>query len=166
MLKLGKTINILFITLLVILESCQNNSLKEPSYNFKDFDCLLGNWINDDDTSAILFENWTNNIEGNYYGVSFILAKKDTIFFESIKLTNTDSGVFYSVSVRNQNDAETIHFKLVTTERNMFKFENKKHEFPQSISYQYKEPDTLNAWIEGTINGKPRKESFLMWRKR
>ena len=166
MVKLDKRINLLFIAIVsIFFASCESISNKNAEHNFNDFDCLIGNWTNDKDTSALFFENWTKNGNGNYSGISYILANNDTVFFESINITNSDSGAYYSVAVHNQNQAETIHFKLVETENHQFKFENNKHDFPQSINYQYKAPDTLNTWIEGTIKGKPRKESFLMWRK-
>ena len=165
MLKLGRKINVCFVAIVITIASCQNTSKQKPIANSNAFDCLIGNWVNDKDTSTLFFENWSKNEQGNYNGISFIIAHNDTVFFESIQLTEADSGTFYSVSVRNQNHAEAVHFKLTNTENHTFKFENKHHDFPQSINYQYIAPDTLKAWIEGTVNGKARKEVFLMWRK-
>jgi hypothetical protein len=79
-------------------------------------------------------------------------------------LRNLDSGTYYSVNVRNQNLNDIVDFKLVSSTNRTFVFENKKHDFPQSITYQYKAPDTLIAWIEGFVKGEQKKETFLMWR--
>ncbi len=124
----------------------------------------MGNWKNDKDTSALFFEQWIKNQERNYSGVSYVLSMKDTVFFESIQLNNSDSGIYYSVAVQNQNLREVVNFKLISNANSTYIFENKKHDFPQSITYQYKAPDTLNAWITGVVNGKIKKEMFLMWR--
>ena len=165
MLPLGKKINASFIIVFVAFLSCNQSNIKSTSdSNTSDFKWIVGKWTNNTDSNAIFFENWSVNSFGNYNGVSYILSKKDTVFYESIQLNNSDSGIFYSVAVNNQNKAQAVHFKLVSTKNQTYIFENKKHDFPQSITYQYKAPDTLNAWIEGTVKGNLKKESFLMWR--
>jgi uncharacterized protein YutD len=165
MLKLAKKIKLIFqIAFLFVVNACNSNSTNKNSASIPNFDWLVGNWINNQDTAALFFENWTKDSQENYLGKSFIISHNDTVFFESIQLHISDTGTYYSVSVNNQNNAETVHFKMVSNVNHTFKFENKKHDFPQSINYQFKAPDTLNAWISGIINGKVRKESFLMWR--
>lgn len=159
-------ISLLLAIIPLILQGCQNNQTKKSAHdnsNF-DFDWLCGEWINNHDTSAIFYENWHKIDAQNYKGISFILAKNDTVFFESIDLIKKDTGAYYTVSVRNQNENEKVHFKMVSSAKQHYVFENKNHDFPQTINYQYQSPDTLNAWIAGTVKGKLRKESFLMWR--
>jgi hypothetical protein len=39
-------------------------------------------------------------------------------------------------------------------------FENREHDFPQRVGYERTAPDTLSAWIDGTINGKARRVEF------
>jgi hypothetical protein len=159
-----KEIKLFIIACIVFLTACQSSNNSKPNNILPDFDWLVGKWINNQDSTALFFENWTKNDEWNFIGKSFILANRDTVFFESIKLSFSDSGTYYSVAVRNQNYSDTVHFKLVSSENKIFIFENKKHDFPQSITYQYKAPDTLIAWIEGFIKGELKKETFLMWR--
>jgi hypothetical protein len=159
-----KKIKLFIIACSVFLTSCQNANNSKPKNILPDFEWLVGKWINNQDSTALFFENWTKNDAGDFNGKSYILAHHDTVFFESIKLHSLDSGTYYSVSVRNQNLSDVVHFKLVSSANQTFVFENKKHDFPQSITYQYKAPDTLNAWIEGLIKGELKKETFLMWR--
>ena len=40
-------------------------------------------------------------------------------------------------------------------------FENLHHDFPQRIGYRRSSPDSLYAWIEGTMDGEPRRLEFL-----
>ncbi len=164
MVQLGKKIKLFIIACLLSLTACQNSNNSKPKNILSDFEWLVGKWINNQDTAALFFENWTKNDGGDYNGISYILANHDTVFFESITLRNLDSGTYYSVAVRNQNQSDIVHFKLVSSANQTFIFENKKHDFPQRITYQYKAPDTLNAWIEGFVKGELKKESFLMWR--
>ncbi len=39
-------------------------------------------------------------------------------------------------------------------------FENPEHDFPQRVGYEQRGADSLGAWIEGTMNGKPRRVDF------
>ena len=39
-------------------------------------------------------------------------------------------------------------------------FENPEHDFPQTIGYQKRGPDSMLAWIEGTNAGKSRRVEF------
>jgi hypothetical protein len=164
MLLLARKTKLLVICFLGIIIACNNRNDHKKNDTIPNFDWLVGNWVNNQDTSAFFYENWIKNSPENYAGTSFILSKKDTVFFETIQLHISDSGTYYSVSVNNQNNAETVHFKLVSHANGTFTFENNKHDFPQSIHYQFKAPDTLNAWIAGVVNGKLKKETFLMWR--
>lgn len=164
MLKQVKKISALL--LICSFASCINTDHKPAKNNTANYDWLVGPWKNDTDTSSLFFENWTKDLNGNYAGVSYILAHNDTVFFESVQLMNTDSGTFYSVTVNDQNNKEAIHFKLISNVKHTLIFENKYHDFPQKIIYQYQAPDTLNAWIEGMVDKKHRKEMFKMWRVR
>lgn len=129
-----------------------------------DFSWLKGNWINTSDSNATFYENWTASGTNTYQGNSFIIAHGDTVFNETIELSIADTACYYIVSVKNQNKGEKVSFKMISNEDNNVVFENKLHDFPQRIVYQYKAPDTLNAWIEGTVNHKAKKETFTMWR--
>ncbi len=160
----AKKIKILLFASLFLFAACHNIGNNSVKSNVLDFKWIVGEWINNEDTSALFFENWTKNNAGDLSGKSYVLANRDTVFFESIMLRNLDSGTYYSVNVRNQNLNDIVDFKLVSSANQTFTFENKKHDFPQSITYQYKAPDTLIAWIEGFIKGEQKKETFLMWR--
>jgi hypothetical protein len=44
-------------------------------------------------------------------------------------------------------------------------FENPQHDFPQKVGYR-REGETLSAWIEGALNGMPRRVDFSYRRAR
>jgi hypothetical protein len=162
--KQVKIINLFYLVLGFCFLSCKSNVNNAKDIEAVDFAWLCGNWINNSDSNALFFENWKAVSSNDYSGVSFIIAKQDTVFYESIQLLNSDSGVFYAVTVRNQNGAETVRFKMLSSNNKTYVFENRKHDFPQTITYHYMAPDTINAWIEGSVKGEFKKESFLMYR--
>ena len=165
MVKQARKTSFILVTFVIIFTACSNNksNIKTSSENF---DWLAGKWINDKDTSALFFENWSKSTLGNFIGTSYVLSNNDTVFYEAINLLISDTGTFYCVSVKNQNEGAAVNFKLTSNDNQRFTFENKKHDFPQTINYHYNAPDTIIATIEGVVKGKMRKESFLMWRKR
>lgn len=162
--KPEKIIKPLVCFLILGITSCSNKKDNAHASKKDDFDWLCGNWMNDKDSTAVFLESWTKVSEGNYNGESRVIAGNDTVFFESVQLQNTDTGIFYSVTILNQNDGIAVPFKLVSDTNQTLVFENKKHDFPQRIRYKFKAPDTLNASIEGLVNGVLKQEQFLMWR--
>lgn len=48
--------------------------------------------------------------------------------------------------------------------RNRVVFQNLLHDFPQSITYESNQADSLHAWIEGVEQGKYRREDFRLVR--
>jgi Domain of unknown function (DUF6265) len=51
-------------------------------------------------------------------------------------------------------------FPAIRTTPTEVAFENPAHDFPQRIVYRFEAPATLRAHIEGTIDGKTRREDF------
>jgi hypothetical protein len=159
-------INLFFIAITLFTSCAQQGQENKNKKIINNFEWLAGEWINNQDSNAIFHENWSKISAQKLTANSYILKLQDTVFFETIELETNDSATLYKVSVMNQNGAEAVSFKLVSNENDAYIFENKQHDFPQRIIYQYKAPDTLNAWIEGIVKGEIRKETFLMWRKR
>ena len=164
MVKPEKIIKPFLFILILNIVACSSNKNNADASKKDDFDWLCGNWINDKDSTAVFLERWTKSSPGNYNGESCVIDGNDTVFFESIQLQNTDTGIFYSVTILNQNEGIAVPFKLISSSGQTFVFENKKHDFPQRIKYEFKAPDTLNASIEGLVNGVVKQEHFLMWR--
>lgn len=149
---------------MLVFLSC-TSPIKKHKVTDYDFNWLCTNWVNHSDTSALFFENWTKINHNKYKGVSYVIASNDTVFFESIQLLNSDSGTFYQVAVKNQNEGKAVSFKLISAQNQTFIFENNNHDFPKKIGYQLISNDTLKAWIEGSVGGKHKEQTFLMWRK-
>jgi hypothetical protein len=145
----------IFVTLLFALGlfSCQ------PAAS--EMDWLVGSWQHT--TAAMDFhENWSKIDTQHYRGESYILVKKDTVFYEQIDLVQTKMGWDYSVAVRNQNKEQAVTFSSIEMTNDTFVFENKKHDYPNRIVYKKIREDSLVATIFGTQKGKPVSEDFQM----
>jgi serine/threonine protein kinase len=70
---------------------------------------------------------------------------------DEIEIKIIDNETFYCPAVVDQNDGESVLFKLTSTDPTKLVFENAQHDFPKKICY-YQEGNNINASIEG--NGK------------
>ena len=51
-------------------------------------------------------------------------------------------------------------FLSIDTPDGSIVFENREHDFPQRVGYRRDGTDSLQAWIEGQVNGKARRVDF------
>jgi hypothetical protein len=158
---------------LFLLISCNSNQLNEknksiPTTDFSKIikmEWVLGTWENTN-SEGVLYEIWTKSNDSVYAGKSFMIANKDTVFSESISLELKQNELYYIPTVSNQNNAQPVEFKFISSDNSTVIFENKKHDFPQRIIYKNPTLDSLYARVEGEENGKFRKEEFFMKRHR
>jgi hypothetical protein len=131
----------------------------------KQFSFLLGSWEMKTKTGKTT-EHWKSGIN-KYAGSSYKHnVKGDSTLTETISLKKINGIWHFCVTGHEQSNLGTTNFKLVSTTKNTFVFENAKHDFPQRIVYQNSGGDKLIAWIEGKINGKAMKIHFAYQRKK
>lgn len=149
----------LAISGLLFLTACST----KPKTNLNPAEWLIGTW---QCTSAegISYETWAKASEQEYVGKSYMLAEKDTVVFENIRLVQEQDGLFYIPAVTDQNKGLPIRFAGTTFSANVFVFENPEHDFPQRISYTKIGADSLVAEISGKKDGQELKQSFPMKR--
>jgi hypothetical protein len=152
--------------LLVLAASCLS-AVTDPDPNrncsVKELAWLTGTWKNSSPEGE-LYETWTTSSDTLMLGKSYMIANKDTVFSETLKIACRKGELFYLPVVKGQNDGKEIAFKLARSSSREFIFENIAHDFPQRIIYIHTKPDSLCARIEGMQNGKPHQEEFLMSR--
>lgn len=122
-------------------------------------DWLIGSWHNAT-TNMDAQELWKKVDATVYEAESFIIARKDTVFYEHVDLVKTSKGWDYRVSVRNQNKEKPVTFSSTYIGIDSLVFENSKHDFPNRIVYKKVNKDSLVATIFGTQNGKTVSELF------
>lgn len=160
------------IFLPIILYSCKNNSETEKSETqvFKKFEkidklqWLLGTWINEND-KEFSQETWSRENDSTFTAFSFTQVENETVFAETLALEQKTGNLLLTVATVGQNDDQSVSFRMVSSENGQFTFENKNHDFPQRIIYTNPVKDSLHAWIEGNVDGKPKKTDFYFSRK-
>lgn len=122
---------------------------------------LIGEWENENPDGAMR-EIWEHSSDSVYSAKSFVLKGNDTVFSETVRLAERGNGIFYIVSVPGQNGDKPVAFQLVASTGDSLVFENKKHDFPQTITYRNFHGDSLLARISGPKNGKTVAQEFPM----
>lgn len=126
---------------------------------------LIGKWGNTTPEGA-LSEFWEKKNDSTYHGESyFVVGGKDTVFSESIELTEANGKLAYIVTMPGQNNEKPVRFDLTSGDENSMVFENPAHDFPNKITYKKVSNDSLVAEIHGTQNGKRASETFAMKRQ-
>jgi len=151
----------LFISIvcLISLYACKTKETND----IKKAEWLLGTWENKTQ-QGITYETWCKINDKEFSGESCIVKEKDTIVFENIQLVQEKDGLYYTPTVKNQNDGLPVRFANRSISETKLIFENSKHNFPQIISYIKISADSLVAEISGIINGQESKQTFPMKR--
>lgn len=126
---------------------------------------FLGRWKNNS-PEGNLSESWKKINDSTFFGESYFVIKKDTVFVETIQLEERNSKLSYIVTVPNQNDEKPVSFELTRSNTAQMVFENPNHDFPDKIIYNQVGNDSLLAEISGMKDGKIKKEVFRMKKKK
>ncbi len=115
-----------------------------------------GKWKMDND-KVELFEKWGVVNETELVGTGFSISGGEKIVSEIIYLKKfTDRWAYVAVP---KNQLITL-FPLVEHTNKTFVFENKEHDFPQRIIYEFHKGGKLTAAIEGNVNGEFKRTEF------
>ncbi|WP_084374398.1 DUF6265 family protein [Reichenbachiella faecimaris] len=139
------------------------NCTAQPTGEITQAKWLIGTWENKTSRGSI-YEDWREQSNSEWVGMSFILQEKDTVVFETIRLIQEEKGLFYIPIVKDQNNSLPVRFGLKSISESQVLFENLQHDFPQFISYTQIHADSLVAEISGFKNGKEQKQIFPMSR--
>ncbi|HEY0731563.1 MAG TPA: DUF6265 family protein [Chitinophagaceae bacterium] len=135
---------ILLLFLLFIIKPCLGQ------FSHSDFEKLYGlkgKWKMEQ-KEGYLVEEWLEVSNHMLVSKSYMVRDKDTVLKETVRLDFKDGDIYYSPIVINQNDGKEVRFKLINTDNEKFVFENKEHDFPQQIIYQFSK-NKLNVVING-----------------
>jgi len=135
-----------WILTILILVSCETN--KPAHHHF--FEKMIGEW-NLLDKPVI--EKW-RYVNGQFLASVFVISGTDKKITEEIRILENDEGVFYEANVNDQNQGNSVLFKLIELADNKIIFENKEHDFPQKITYEFITENELIATVEGQIDDK------------
>ncbi len=148
----------IFLALLTMFTNANAQSINSLSW-------LSGVWVQQSPKFTI-YETW--ELSSDYQsllGKGITLVNNDIVSEEEISITIVKGKLTYNVTVKNQNNGETIPFAATEQTQNHIVFENLNHDFPQKISYNKVSDQQLEVVISAIKNNKEEKIQFLFNRK-
>ncbi len=125
--------------------------------DLKPLEWLIGQWEGVQG-AGVYHESWEKISDTKFNGRAYMIMKGEIKNVEILKL-HEDGNEIYYIADASHNPAP-VSFKLTDHDETSFTFENPKHDFPQKITYEKKENNSLLATIEGIKNGKLRNAEF------
>lgn len=107
--------------------------------------------------ARVIEENWTAPRGGAMIGVSSTVRGDSLVEYELLVLRQTGIGLAYEAHPSSQ--AVTTFTARESTDSTVV-FANPAHDYPQEVGYQRVGADSLLAWIDGPLKGKPRRVEF------
>jgi len=116
---------------------------------------LQGCWMQQA-AERVVEEQWMAPRAGTMLGMSRTVRGDRLVAHESVLLRERGGRFEYAVSPSGQ--APTV-FTSISVGANRVVFENPTHDFPQRVAY-VRDGSELRAWIEGVLNGQPRRVDY------
>ncbi|MEM8510353.1 MAG: DUF6265 family protein [Bacteroidota bacterium] len=148
---------------LFLLYVCCNSPIVAQQVAIENAEWLEGIWVNETSRGSI-YESWSKVDGQQLVGKSYMIKDKDTVILETIRLVQHGDQVFYEPTIKTQNKGRAVRFNCTTLSPEKMTFENKKHDFPQYITYTKINTDSIVAEISGEVNNQMKKRSFPMRR--
>jgi hypothetical protein len=108
-------------------------------------------------------EQWMAPRGRSMLGMSRTVRDGTLLEYESVMIREDGGSLVYDARPSGQPPAS---FRAKDVSSNAVVFENLQHDFPQRVGYRRDGADQITGWIEGTLNGKPRRTAFPYRRAR
>ena len=141
---------ILILVTILVFASCGKS--KEVS-KIVGTDWLLGKWENKSDDGNLL-ETWKKANDSLFIGESYFIKGKDTLHSEKIKLEQKGENLFYTATIKGQDNDKPTIFKHNTEIVKQLVFENPTNDYPKKIIYSQISKDLIIIQISGIQQGK------------
>lgn len=130
------------------------------------YTALLGDWVDStSDPRFRVYEHWRAIDDSTMSGNGYVLAGKDTVFVEDLKLARTQGQVTYSARIDTRNNSDWVPFAALPGGPDSLLFENPGHDFPQCILYVRDAMGRLTVRVNGVEKGHEREETFVYTRR-
>lgn len=119
---------------------------------------LAGDWRMER-AGRVVDEHWMAPAGGVMLGMSRTVAKGKVVEHEFVQIREGPGGELFFVALPSRQKEAT--FKALSQTDTETVFENKEHDFPQTIGYRLNPDGTVLAWIEGPrADGTTRRVEF------
>ncbi len=146
---------LILVWLLPLAMACSSGNKGEVTAQtnaFKPYEWLLGSWqMAQPQRGRVLYETWQRQAHDVFTATAFAVNQQgDTTSVERLMLRRFVDGIYLTAEVAHNN--KPIEFKLTSTNNQHLVFENPRHDFPKTITYQRVGPNKILATAIGDNN--------------
>jgi hypothetical protein len=155
--KITSLITISLLILALAPEGDAQIAKKAAPQSLNQFTWIVGTWEAVGSTRTLV-ERWTRDSAGVFHGISVLVMGKDSTVREKTRIEKDSTGIYFVADVA-ENKGE-VRFKLTKSDSTGVYFENPKHDYPQTISYNPVGTDSLAAWVGGPTKGATQRQGY------
>lgn len=127
--------------------------------DFKKLKHVVGSWESTTKT-GFMQEKWVKKNDSTFTGQNYSINRGVSQLQEQLQLVFRNKEIHYLAAVRHQNKGLPVTFKLVSIKDDIYTFENKEHDFPQQIIYNFKNGKHIDVTISGPTENGPKTIEF------
>jgi len=151
---------------IILLSSCGSendatDATENEVANIESVRFLEGTWV-DRKTFGFkqppnyIVEKW-NSYPDSLSGAGYSVTGTDTVLMEYISIQMINDKLTYIARPKGQS---MVSFTLIENGNGKFVFENKANDYPQKLTYQKMQNDSLSITLDGVANGIERSITF------
>lgn len=130
------------------------SSAEEKKLKLEDVAWLSGCWKTKEGSPGDTFEIWTKVIGNMMLGIGAEAKNGKVTSHEYMRIEALDNGDL--VFSAKPSDKDEKSFTLSSTNEHNLVFESTKYEFPQHVIYRREKDGSIEARVDGTVNGEKR----------
>ncbi len=138
------------------------SSLAQTKASFNEVSWLSGCWQGRQG-KAVIEEIWSKAAGGTMLGLGRTVSGNRTVSFEFMQFREENGRLVF---LPQPQGGTRVSFPLKDSFGEKVTFENLKHDFPQRVIYERRGKALMWASIEGTQDGKPERQEFVMHKVR
>ncbi|SFD85424.1 hypothetical protein SAMN05518672_103526 [Chitinophaga sp. CF118] len=140
---------LLYSSSLLIIFCLNAATAQVTNADFHYLDRMEGNWAMHTKRSTFR-EIWTRINADSWQGISWRIVGNDSVKQDEMKVLRTSEGIFYTIAaVTDPQNGQPIRFKLRVLKTIGFVAENTGSNYPQKITYRWKDDKHMDAHFEG-----------------
>lgn len=141
-----------FLPVLVLLAAGFGATAQVRATDFRLLDKLEGTWKMNTRKSTIV-ETWSRINDSTWHGKTWRVVGADSAVQQSMQLARRGGDIWFIPAYEGRPTTQPIRLKLRVLKPIGFVAEDLHNDFPQKITYRFKDARHLDARVEGSRDG-------------
>lgn len=140
------------LVLLLLLAGSVDAAAQVRPADFRILEKLRGTWIMKTRRGAVV-ETWARTNDSTWSGKTWRVTGTDSSLQQSVALVRQGNDIFFIPEYEGREETSPIRLKLRVLKAIGFVAEDLANDFPQKVTYRFKDDEHLDAKVEGKRGG-------------